>query len=63
MVFRKFSLAVMTLPSGVNSITAIERPIAASLLSFSCSLLIRAVMSVATLITLFTCRSGPSTGM
>ncbi|MNR66075.1 hypothetical protein D3C85_1893890 [compost metagenome] len=63
MVFRKFSLAVITRPSGVNSITAMERPMAASMLAFSCSLLTFSVMSVATLITLLTCRSGPNTGM
>ncbi|MNL38120.1 hypothetical protein D3C87_1603090 [compost metagenome] len=63
MVFRKFSLAVITRPSGVNSITAMERLMADNMLSFSCSLLTRAVISVATLITLLTCRSGPNTGM
>ncbi|MOA63734.1 hypothetical protein D3C78_1895670 [compost metagenome] len=63
MVCRKLSFALMTLPSGENSITAIARPKAFTSAWFSCSLMIRAVMSVATLITLCTCRSAPITGM
>ena len=49
--FRKFSLAVMISPAGVNSMTAWAREIALSLLSNSAFLSFAAVMSVATLTT------------
>ncbi|MNF99595.1 hypothetical protein D3C84_825000 [compost metagenome] len=60
---RKFWLALITLPSGVNSIIAMERLMALIRLSLSCSSLTRRVMSDATLITLVTCCWGPNTGM
>ncbi|MNH44306.1 hypothetical protein D3C79_1064340 [compost metagenome] len=63
MVVRKFGLALMTRPSGVNSITAMERPMALSRLSLSCSCMTRWLMSDATLITLVTCRCSSSTGI
>ncbi|MCY1179731.1 hypothetical protein D9M73_201450 [compost metagenome] len=55
MVSRKFWLALITLPCGVNSIIAIERLMALIRLSLSCSSFTRRVMSEATLITLVTC--------
>ncbi|MNV94656.1 hypothetical protein D3C71_1894730 [compost metagenome] len=63
MVARKFWLALMTRPAGVNSITAMERLMALSRLSLSCSSITRWLMSDATLITLVTWRCSSSTGM
>ncbi|MNH24797.1 hypothetical protein D3C79_847490 [compost metagenome] len=63
MVSRKFWLASITLPSGVNATIAMERLIALIRLSVSCSCCTRWVISEATLITLVTCCWAPSTGM